>query len=193
MTRLLGEVFSRRDPPAVAAGVTASEFEALVRLFCPRAEDQGLTIVARLADTGELVGALLTEDSALAPPDGMDRLSTKFDPIFDNPGPVGCRVPGRPDGAYGRVAAPVFSGGRRPKPPEEGWRGNSSRLVSRTARKEGIGWRSPKPRTRCRNISSADSDSWSACGGLTRPITSSAGPRLPRSPNTGVPCSWTDR
>ena len=83
MTRLLGEVFSRRDPPAVAAGVTASEFEALVRLFCPRAEDQGLTIVARLADTGELVGALLTEDSALAPPDGMDRLSTKFDPIFD--------------------------------------------------------------------------------------------------------------
>ncbi len=83
MTRLLGEVFSRRDPPAVAAGVTASEFEALVRLFCPRAADQGLTIVARLADTGELVGAMLTEDSALALPDGMDRLSTKFDPIFD--------------------------------------------------------------------------------------------------------------
>ncbi len=83
MTRLLGEVFSRRDPPAVAAGVTASEFEALVRLFCPRAEDQGLTIVARLADTGELVGALLTEDGALALPDGTDRLSTKFDPIFD--------------------------------------------------------------------------------------------------------------
>jgi ribosomal protein S18 acetylase RimI-like enzyme len=39
--------------------------------------------VARLANTGELVGALLTEDSALALPDGMDRLSTKFDPIFD--------------------------------------------------------------------------------------------------------------
>lgn len=83
MTRLLGEVFSRRDPLAVAAWVTAPEFEASVRLFCPRAADQGLTIVARLADTGELVGAMLTEDSALALPDGMDRLSTKFDPIFD--------------------------------------------------------------------------------------------------------------
>ncbi len=83
MTKLLGEVFSRRDPPAVAAGVTASEFEAFTRLFCPRAADQGLTIVARLADTGELVGALLTEDSALALPDGMNRLSTKFEPIFD--------------------------------------------------------------------------------------------------------------
>lgn len=83
MAKVLGEVFSRRDPPAVAAGLTASEFEAFVRLFCPTAEADGLTIVARLASTGELVGALLTEDSASALPDGMDRLSAKFDPIFD--------------------------------------------------------------------------------------------------------------
>lgn len=83
MAKLLGEVFSRRDPPAVAAGLTASEFEAFVRLFCPKAEAEGLTIVARLSGTGELVGALLTEDSSSALPDGMDRLSPKFDPIFD--------------------------------------------------------------------------------------------------------------
>ncbi len=39
--------------------------------------------MARLAGTGELVGALLTEDSASAMPDGMDGLSAKFNPIFD--------------------------------------------------------------------------------------------------------------
>jgi GNAT superfamily N-acetyltransferase len=83
MAKLLGEVFSRYDPPAVAAGLTASEFEAFVRLLCPKAAAEGLTIVARLAGTGELIGALLTEDSASPPPDGMDRLSAKFDPIFD--------------------------------------------------------------------------------------------------------------
>jgi len=83
MTRLLGEVFSRHDPPAVAVGITPPEFESFVRLFCPRAAVEGLTIVARHAGTGELVGALLTEDSASAPPDGMDRLSPKFEPIFD--------------------------------------------------------------------------------------------------------------
>lgn len=83
MARLLGEVFSRRDPPAVAVGVTPSEFEALVRLFCPKAAEEGLTIVARRRGTRELVGALLTEDSASALPDGMDRLSPKFEPIFD--------------------------------------------------------------------------------------------------------------
>ncbi|MGA2372569.1 MAG: GNAT family N-acetyltransferase [Candidatus Korobacteraceae bacterium] len=83
MAKLLGEVFSRYDPPAVAVGLTTSEFEAFVRLLSPRVADQGLTIVARLTGTGELVGALLTEDSASALPDGVDQLSTKFDPIFD--------------------------------------------------------------------------------------------------------------
>jgi hypothetical protein len=81
--KLLGEVFSRYDPPAVAAELTASEFEAFVRLLCPKAAVEGLTIVGRLAGTGELIGVLLTEDSASALPDGMDRLSAKFDPIFD--------------------------------------------------------------------------------------------------------------
>ena len=83
MARLFGEVFCRYDPPAVAVGLTATEFEVFVRLLCPKAAAEGLTIVARLAGTGELVGALLTEDSASPPPDGMDRLSPKFDPIFD--------------------------------------------------------------------------------------------------------------
>lgn len=83
MARLLGEVFSRRDPPAVAVGLTPSEFEAFVRLFCPKAAVEALTIVARHAGTRELVGALLTEDSSSALPGGMDRLSPKFEPIFD--------------------------------------------------------------------------------------------------------------
>ncbi len=83
MTRLLGEVFSRYDPPAVAAGLTSSEFEAFVRLLGPKTAAERLTIVARLAGTGELIGVLLTEDSASPVPDGIDRLSAKFDPIFD--------------------------------------------------------------------------------------------------------------
>ena len=83
MARLLGETFSRQDPPAVAVGLTPSEFEAFVRLLCPKAAVEGLTIVARHAVTRELVGALLTEDSASALLDGMDGLSPKFEPIFN--------------------------------------------------------------------------------------------------------------
>jgi len=83
MIRLLGEVFSRWDPPNVAVGLTTSEFEDLVRLFCPKAAAEQLTIVARRVGTRELVGALLAEDSARPPPNGMGGLSTKFGPILD--------------------------------------------------------------------------------------------------------------
>jgi ribosomal protein S18 acetylase RimI-like enzyme len=83
VVKLLAETFSRRDPPAVAVGLTASEFEAFVRLLCPNTAAEGLTIVARLAGTGELVGVMLTEDSASPPLEGLDTLSPKFAPIFD--------------------------------------------------------------------------------------------------------------
>jgi ribosomal protein S18 acetylase RimI-like enzyme len=83
MTRLLGEVFPHRDPPAIALGLTPAEFESFVGLLCPKAAADGLTIVARAAETGELVGALLTEDSSAGPPAGLSRLSSKFEPIFD--------------------------------------------------------------------------------------------------------------
>lgn len=83
MVQLLGQVFAQRDPPAMATGLTSSEFKAFVRLFCPKAEAEGLTIIARSSETAEMMGALLAEDSASAAPPGMDRLSAKFNPIFD--------------------------------------------------------------------------------------------------------------
>jgi GNAT superfamily N-acetyltransferase len=83
LVRLLAKVFAEGDPPAVAVGLTAAEFEPLVRLFCPKADAEGLTVVARSVETGEMVGALLTEDSTSPPPPGVETLSLKFDPIFD--------------------------------------------------------------------------------------------------------------
>lgn len=92
MVRLLADVFARHDPPAVAVGLTSTEFETLVRSFCPKAASESLTIIARSAGTGEMAGALLTEDSASVPPAGLERLSPKFDPIFD--------ILGQLDGEY---------------------------------------------------------------------------------------------
>ncbi len=100
MSRLLADVFAHRDPPAVAVGLTTSEFEAFVRPLCSKAAAEGLSIVARSALTGKMVGALLTEDSASEPPDGLDQVNPKFDPIFD--------ILGQLDAEYraGRAAQP---------------------------------------------------------------------------------------
>lgn len=83
LSLLLGEIFANGDPPAVAVGLKPTEFEAFVRIFCRQAAAQELTIVAHCAETGEMCGALLTEDSASGLPDGIDQLSEKFEPIFD--------------------------------------------------------------------------------------------------------------
>lgn len=84
VVRVLGRTFSRYDPPAVAAGLTSGDFEFFVRLFCPQAAADALSVVARTEATGEVLGALITEDSrASVQPEGMNRLSPKFAPIFD--------------------------------------------------------------------------------------------------------------
>jgi len=83
LAQLLAGTFARNDPPAVAVGASAGEFETLVRLFTKKAVEEGLTIVARCGRTGKMAGALLTEDAASEMPEGLEGISAKFDPIFD--------------------------------------------------------------------------------------------------------------
>ena len=83
MVRLLAAAFTRYDPPALAVGITSDEFEEFVSLFSASAGRDELTIIARDASTGQMAGALLTEDATSPPPKGMDQLSDRFDPIFD--------------------------------------------------------------------------------------------------------------
>jgi GNAT superfamily N-acetyltransferase len=79
----LGAVFAANDPLALTLGVTPGEFEELARCFASGAGDDGLSIVARRAYTGELVGALVSTDGSAPPPNGLERLSPKFAPVFD--------------------------------------------------------------------------------------------------------------
>jgi GNAT superfamily N-acetyltransferase len=83
MGRVLARTFTRNDPPAVAVGLTADEFEAFVRIVARSAGSGGLTIVARHIDSGLMAGAILTEDAAAPGIGGTDELSEKFGPIFD--------------------------------------------------------------------------------------------------------------
>jgi ribosomal protein S18 acetylase RimI-like enzyme len=81
MAQLLAGVFSRFDPPAVAAGVSFDEFLELAKSYGRRAPDDGLTVIARLQSTGELIGAMLTDDFASPPPARVEPLAEHFKPI----------------------------------------------------------------------------------------------------------------
>jgi ribosomal protein S18 acetylase RimI-like enzyme len=81
MARLLAEAFSLYDPPAVAVGLPSEQVEALVMAFGPRAVAEQLSVVARMAATGELVGALLADDFGTPTPPGLDAVAPRFGPI----------------------------------------------------------------------------------------------------------------
>jgi ribosomal protein S18 acetylase RimI-like enzyme len=80
MARVLAEVFSQHDPPAIAAGMSITDIEEIVGIFGPKALAEGLTIVARNS-SGELVGAMLTEDFGTPPPCGFAGAPARFAPI----------------------------------------------------------------------------------------------------------------
>jgi ribosomal protein S18 acetylase RimI-like enzyme len=81
MAALLAETFSRSEPPAVAVGMSAGELERLVSAFRPKALGEQVTIVAREAKTGQVVGALLAEDFETPPPEGLGDAVPRFAPI----------------------------------------------------------------------------------------------------------------
>ncbi len=81
MAELLASVFSRFDPLAVAAGLSFDEVRGLARGYGQRAPEDALTVVARIQSTGELVGAMLTDDLASPPPDRFENPIGNFKPI----------------------------------------------------------------------------------------------------------------
>jgi ribosomal protein S18 acetylase RimI-like enzyme len=81
MARLLAEVFSRYDPPAVAVGLSSPQVEVLVMALGSKAVAEQLSIVASTPPNEDLVGALLVEDFGTPPPDGLEDVAPDFAPI----------------------------------------------------------------------------------------------------------------
>ena len=82
MAQFLGDCFSRREPPAVAAGFPADKIAELVRALCSSPVTTGLSAVARDTGSGKLVGAVLASDFAVPPPEAVEPLVPTFIPLF---------------------------------------------------------------------------------------------------------------
>ena len=82
MIRRIAEAFSSSDPPALAMGLTAQDLTRFLRIISPQATEAGLTTVARLRSTGEVVGAMLSDDLAAPVAAEPELISRKFRPIF---------------------------------------------------------------------------------------------------------------
>lgn len=80
--RLLAQVFSESEPPAVAMALSYNNFEQFLRLVVPSLLPDGLTVVSRSRETGRIAGVLLTDDFATPAAPDLSRIDPKFLPIF---------------------------------------------------------------------------------------------------------------
>jgi ribosomal protein S18 acetylase RimI-like enzyme len=102
MTRLLADAFAHHEGLSVAAGLSEAQFAMFVRTFLPQVAEEKLTIVARFADSGEMVGALLTNDPTRETAPSSETLHEKFGPVA---------------GILGQLVA-TYKAGREPRPGE---------------------------------------------------------------------------
>jgi hypothetical protein len=79
---MVAEAFNRYEPMSVAQGIPAKEFEDFIKLLGPKAQQEELTVLARDQETGQVIGAMITDDFASEPPESMEHLGGAFEPVF---------------------------------------------------------------------------------------------------------------
>jgi ribosomal protein S18 acetylase RimI-like enzyme len=82
LVHLVARTFSADEPMGVAVGLLAPDVERFLEAAGEQILSDGLTMVARDAETGKLIGALITDDLVSPLPAEMDTLSDKLLPIF---------------------------------------------------------------------------------------------------------------
>lgn len=78
---LLTDAFCRDDPVETALEIAPDEFRVMVELELAPLLQNGLSLVARRADSDGLVGAVIAADALAEAVDGRGRISRKFEPI----------------------------------------------------------------------------------------------------------------
>lgn len=82
IVRLLAQVFSHSDPPAVAMALSFEEMKQFLQLVVPNVIADELTAVARSKDTGKVAGVMLSDDFASPLDLDLGQISAKLLPIL---------------------------------------------------------------------------------------------------------------
>lgn len=74
--------FPEAEPMTKALGITPDEFFLFAELFCKKAVNDGLSLVAKENKTGNVVAFSIAEDFTGEPPEGIEKINDKFHPIM---------------------------------------------------------------------------------------------------------------
>ncbi len=82
MAMIAAETFARYEPVTSSLGISLEDFADFVRLLGPKVEQEELTVIARNQGTNQIIGAMVTDDFAIEPPEEMRHLGDNFKPLW---------------------------------------------------------------------------------------------------------------
>jgi hypothetical protein len=76
------EAFINYEPMTAYQEVTSEAFQFFAGLLLEKADRERLTTVARDCETGNIIGAMISEDIGNPEPPGLEKIDMRFGPIF---------------------------------------------------------------------------------------------------------------
>lgn len=80
--RVAGDAFARHEPLARSLAIASEDFAEFVRLLGPKAHEEELSVITRDNKSGRVIGAMMTDDFAVEPPETLKQLGEKFEPVW---------------------------------------------------------------------------------------------------------------
>lgn len=79
---VVGQAFSGSEAMTVAQGLSVQDFYQYITLLGEWLVEAGLSVIAKDKESGQIIGALITDDFASESPLEVEKISDKFAPVF---------------------------------------------------------------------------------------------------------------
>jgi len=110
----IAKTFSLGEPMTSLLQITENEFRYFARIFIEKTAQEGLSVVARNAETGQFLGCIICEDYVTDLPEGIGMISPNFGPIVELLDTLGANYKADNNVAKGEIYH-LFMGGVYPQ------------------------------------------------------------------------------
>lgn len=80
-TACILNTFTTDEPMVTAQQISEAEFRTFIEPLVNKAADDGLSVVAKANE--KVIGCIISEDAASEPPEGLEQVTEKMNPILD--------------------------------------------------------------------------------------------------------------
>jgi ribosomal protein S18 acetylase RimI-like enzyme len=82
LAAMTAEIFARHEPVTSSLDISSTDFTDFVRLLGPKLKQEELTVIARNQESKQIIGAMVSDDFAIEPPEELRQLGDNYEPLW---------------------------------------------------------------------------------------------------------------